>query len=99
MGALYLARMPCFGRLLSDLDYPLCFFSVPATSEVMGRLQLTGRNLGQVFNSRSGCMRDMQLLYFEAKLPNVMLKTRLKQLPCSLPLEIALHGEVYFLTN
>jgi len=56
----------------------------------MDKLQLTGQNLVQVFNSRSACMRAMQLLYFETKLPNLMLKTRPKQLLGSLPLDITL---------
>jgi hypothetical protein len=44
------------------------------------KLQLTGRNLGRVFNSRSVCMCVMQLLCFGTKLPKLMLKTQLKQL-------------------
>ncbi len=59
----------------------------------MDKLQLTGRNLGQVFNSRSGSMRAMQLLYFETKLPNLMLKNRPKQLLGFLLLDIALPGQ------
>jgi hypothetical protein len=56
----------------------------------MDKLQLTGRNLGRVFNSRRGCVRAMQLRCFETKLPNLLLKTRPKQLLASLPLDIAL---------
>jgi hypothetical protein len=37
-------------------------------------------NLGQVFNSRSGCMCAAHLLYPKAKRPNLKLKTRPKQL-------------------
>ncbi len=58
----------------------------------MDKLQLAGQNLGRVFNSRSGCVCDMQLSCFETKLPNLMLKTRPKQLLGSLPLDIALPG-------
>ncbi len=56
----------------------------------MDKLQLAGQNLGRVFNSRSCCVCDMQLSCFEAKLPNLMLKTWPKQLIGSLPLDIAL---------
>jgi hypothetical protein len=56
----------------------------------MDKLQLTGQNLGRVFNSRSACMRAMQLLYFETKQPNLLLKTRPKLLLGSLPLDIML---------
>jgi hypothetical protein len=55
----------------------------------MDNLQLTGRHLGQVFNSRNGCMCAMHLCY-EAKQPNLNLKTRPKQLLGSLPLASAL---------
>ncbi len=55
--------------------------------ETMDKLQLTGRNLGRVFNLRSGCVCAMQLSCFETKLPNLMLKTRPKQLLSSLPFE------------
>ncbi len=56
----------------------------------MDKLQLTGLNLGRVFNSRSGCVCAMQLLCFETKLPYLMSKTRPKQLLGYLPLDIAL---------
>jgi hypothetical protein len=56
----------------------------------MDKLQLTGRNLGRVFNSRSGCLCAMQLCCFGTKLPNLMLKTWPKQLLGYLPLDIAL---------
>ncbi len=35
----------------------------------------TGQNLGRVFDSRTGCVYAMQLPCFEAKKPNLMLKT------------------------
>ncbi len=44
-----------------------------------------GQNVGRVFNSRSGYVRDIQLCCFETKLPNLMLKTVSKQLLGSLP--------------
>jgi hypothetical protein len=56
----------------------------------MDKLQLAGRNLGRVLNSRGGCLRPVQLCCFETKQPNLMLKTRPKQLLGSLPLDIAL---------
>jgi hypothetical protein len=56
----------------------------------MDKLQLTGQNLGRVFNSRSGCVCAMHLSCFETKLPNLMLKTRPKQLLGYLPLDIVL---------
>jgi hypothetical protein len=56
----------------------------------MDKLQLTGQNLGRVFNSRSGCMCAMHLCYYEAKLPNLKLKTWPKQLLGSLPITFAL---------
>jgi hypothetical protein len=42
----------------------------------MDKLQLTGLNLGRVFNSRSGRVRAMKLRCIETKLPSLMLKTR-----------------------
>jgi hypothetical protein len=56
----------------------------------MDKVQLTGQNLGRVFNSRSGRMKVVQLLFFEAKLPNLKSKTRPKQLLNSLTLNIML---------
>jgi len=56
----------------------------------MDKLQLTGQNLGRVFNSRSGCMCAMHLCCFEAKWPSLKLKTRPKQLFGSLPLAFVL---------
>ncbi len=54
------------------------------------KLQLTGQNLGGVFNSRSNCMCAMRLCCFEAKWPSLKLKTRPKQLLGYLPLAFAL---------
>jgi hypothetical protein len=39
-------------------------------------LQLTGQNLGRVFNSKIGRMYPMHLSCYEAKLPSLKLKTR-----------------------
>jgi len=58
----------------------------------MDKLQLAGRNLGRVFNSRSGCMCAWHLFFYEAKQPNLKLKTMTKQLLHSLPIAIALPG-------
>ncbi len=46
----------------------------------MDKLQLTKRNLGRVFNSRSGCVHVMKLHCFEAKVSNLKLKTQTRQL-------------------
>jgi hypothetical protein len=60
----------------------------------MDKLQLTGQNLGRVFNSRSGRVHALQLHFSETKQPNLKLKTRPKQLLGSLPLVIALPGQM-----
>jgi hypothetical protein len=52
-------------------------------------MSIAFRDLGLVFNFRSGCVHAMHLYYFETKLPNLKLKTRPKQLLGSLPLDIA----------
>ncbi len=49
-----------------------------------------GQNQGRVFNSRSGRVCATQLPCFEAKLPNLELKTQPKQLLGFLPIDIAL---------
>jgi hypothetical protein len=54
------------------------------------RLQLTGRNLGHVFNSRRGSMCAMRLCCCEGKRPNLKLNTRPELLLGSLPLALAL---------
>jgi hypothetical protein len=56
----------------------------------MGKLQLTGQYVGRVFNSRSGCMCPKPLFCYEAKQPNLKLKTQPKQLFGSLPIAFAL---------
>jgi hypothetical protein len=57
----------------------------------MDKLKLTGRALGRVFNSRSGCgILAKHLLSSAAIQPNLELKTRPKQLLGSLPLVTAL---------
>ncbi len=56
----------------------------------MDKLQLTGHNLGQVFNFRSGHLHAATFLVLSVKPPNLQLKTRAKQLLGSLPLVIAL---------
>jgi hypothetical protein len=60
----------------------------------MDKLQLTGRNLGQVFNFRNGHLHAAQFWCYRVKLPNLKLKTRPKQLLGSLELVIALPGLV-----
>jgi hypothetical protein len=61
-------------------------------SSGMGKLQLTGQNLGPVFNSRSDCMSANYVFCYEAKQPNLQLKTWKKQLKGSLPIAFALPG-------
>jgi hypothetical protein len=56
----------------------------------MDKLQLTGQNLGRIFNSGSGCGIAVQLYFSETEQPNLNLKTRPKQLLPSLSLDIAL---------
>jgi hypothetical protein len=58
----------------------------------MDKLQLTGQNLGRVFNFRSGHLHTAAFLVLSVKLPNLQLKTQPKQLLGSLPLVIALPG-------
>jgi hypothetical protein len=56
----------------------------------MDKLQLTGRNLGRVFNFRNGDVHAVHFSCYSVKLPNLKLKTQPKQLLGSLPLQIAL---------
>jgi hypothetical protein len=56
----------------------------------MDKLQLTGQNLGQVFNFKNGRVNAMHFLCRRLKLPNLKLKARPKQLLGSLLLDIAL---------
>jgi hypothetical protein len=65
----------------------------------MDKLQLTGQNLGQFFNSRSGCMCAMHLCSYEAKQPNLKLKTQPKQRLGSLPLAFTLPARAYVYGN
>jgi hypothetical protein len=62
----------------------------PARNGTMDKLQLTGQNVGRVFNFRSGHLHSEHLWCYPAKLPKLKLKTRPKQLLGSLPLDIAL---------
>jgi hypothetical protein len=59
------------------------------------KLQLTRQNLGRVLNFRSGHVHVATFLVLSAKLPNLPLKTWLKQLVGSLPLVIVLPGKNY----
>ncbi len=64
--------------------------------QTMDKLQLAGQNLGQVFNSRSGCMCAMHLCCYEAKRPNLKLQTCPKQLLGSLMWAFALPNQTVF---
>ena len=59
---------------------------------VMDKLQLTGWNLGRVFNFSCGHLHAAACFVSSVKLPNLELKTRPKQLLGSLPLVIVLPG-------
>jgi hypothetical protein len=61
-----------------------------------GQLQLTGRNLGRVFNFRFGHLQVEHFRSYQVKLPDLKLKTRPKQLLGSLLLVIALPGTTYY---
>jgi hypothetical protein len=54
----------------------------------MGKLQLTGQNPVWVFNFRSGRLPAALVWRYQVKLPNLKLKTRPKQLPGYLPIDI-----------
>ena len=56
----------------------------------MDKLQLTGQNLGRVFNFRSGHLHALTILVLSVKLPSLQLKNQPKQLLGSLPLVITL---------
>ncbi len=71
----------------------LCFNAKFAA--IMDKLQLTGQNLGRVFNFRSGRVHAVCLLYNRVKLPILKLKTRPKQVLGSLPLHIVLPATTY----
>ncbi len=54
-----------------------------------------GRNHGQVFNTRCGCMHAKHLCCYEIKLPNLKLKTQAKQLLGCVLLDISLPNRVH----
>jgi hypothetical protein len=56
----------------------------------MHKLQLTGQNLGRVFNFRNDHVHAVHFPCYIVKWPNLKLKTRPKQLLGYLPLDIAL---------
>jgi len=57
----------------------------------MHKLQLTGRNLGPVFNSRNGSLYATHSCCYWSKRPDLELKTQPKQLLGYLPLDIVLN--------
>ncbi len=59
------------------------------------KLQFTGLNLGRSFNSRSGWMNVIHLLYRIAKLPSLKLKTGTEQLLGFFPLTFVLPEAVF----
>jgi len=62
----------------------------------MDKLQLTGQNLGRVFNFRYGRVHAVHLLCYGVKLPNLKLKTLPKQLLGSLLLDVVLPVQSLF---
>ncbi len=56
----------------------------------MDKLQLTGQNLGRVFNSRLGCASICRSIAYITKQPNLKLKTRPKLLLGSLMIAFVL---------
>jgi hypothetical protein len=54
----------------------------------MDKLELTGQNLGRVFNFSSGCVHALLLYFFETKLPNLKVAqtpSRLSPVSCRAP--------------
>ncbi len=51
---------------------------------MVNKLQLKRRNLGRVFNFRSGYLHTVHLLCYRVKLPSLKLKTRPEQILGSL---------------
>jgi len=75
------------------------FSSSPTRRQItpsMDKLQLTGQNLGRVFNFRSDHLHAATYLVSSVKLPNLQLKTQPKQLLGSLPLVITLPAPSVF---
>jgi len=67
----------------------LTYFSEEVITD-KDKLQLTGRNLCQVFNFRNGRMQAMHFLCYWVNRPNLKLITRPKQLSSYLQLDITL---------
>ncbi len=63
----------------------------------MSKLKLTGQNLDHVFNSKIDSVRTMHLFCYEAKVPNLELKTRNKTLLGYPTLDIVLPKTIWFL--
>jgi hypothetical protein len=71
------------------------FLELRHLSVSMDKLHLTGQNLGRVFNSRSGREYAIHSCCYWARLHDLNLETRPKQLLGSLPLDIALPAVRY----
>jgi hypothetical protein len=61
----------------------------------MDKLQLTGQNIGRVFNFRNGRMHAVHLLCYRVKLLNLKMKTWPEQLLGSLLLDIMLPSHIF----
>jgi hypothetical protein len=66
------------------------YYRVSKGTTLHGQTSAIGRNLGQVFNFRSGRVHAVHLLCYGVKLPKLKLKTQPKQLFGYLLLDIAL---------
>jgi hypothetical protein len=78
----------CFSVSVFDAakNVMVCFYNLYYNRQT----SFNRTNLGRVFNSRSGCMCAMHLCCYEAKRPNLKLKTLPRQLLGSLPLAFML---------
>ncbi len=74
----------------NDFCYADCQYAECCTFYKLSidKLQLTGQNLGRIFNFRSGHSHSAHLWYYWLKLINLKLKTWPKQLQSSLLLDI-----------
>ena len=73
-------------KLWNLLENPNSSFAAKAST--LEKLELKGQKLGRAIKSRSGCMHAMHFHLFEAKRPNLKLKSLPKQLLIFLLLDI-----------
>ncbi len=63
-------------------------------TNTVDKLQLTGQNLGRVFNFRTGHLHAANVWCYPVKLSTLKLKTQPKQLLVYLPLDVPLPTQV-----